>query len=80
MGKHDDSSRVLSRRSPDSHAAGDNAVDLAGSLSLSPLLVILFHIAEGRFVRQGSDGSRPEGLPFSEDYLRVIVGAALVFS
>ena len=80
QGKHDDAPRMLSRSPPHSHAALNDAVDLAVALSASPFLIIFFHIAEGRLVRQGADGPCPEGLALAEDNLRVVVGLTLVFS
>ena len=78
--QHDDASRMLSRSAPHSHAALDDAVDLTVSLAAAPLLVVFLHIAEGRLVRQGADGPRPEGLALAKDDLRVVVGLALVLS
>ena len=75
-----DSSRVLSRSPAHTYAALDDAVDLAVALPVSPLLIIIFYIAVSGLVGQGSDGSRPEGLPFSEYDLRVVVSMALVLS
>ena len=70
----DDAARVLSRGPPHPHAALDNAVNLAVSLSRSPLLVVFLHIAVGGLVRQGADGPRPEGLALAENDLRIVVG------
>ena len=58
----------------------NDPVNLTVALSLSPFLIIIFHIAEGRLVRQGANGPCPEGLAVAEDNLRVIVGLTLVFS
>ena len=78
--KDDDAARVLARGPADADAALHNAVDLAVALGLSMFLVIIFHVAVGRLIRQGADGARPEGLSFSENDFRVIVGLALVLS
>ena len=78
VGQHHDAAGMLAGGTPHAHAALDDPVDLAGALVLAPLLVIVFHIAEGRLVRQGTDGPGPEGLALSEDDLRVLVGLGLV--
>ena len=57
-----------------------NPVDLTISLSLSMLLKIILHISVGRLICQSTDGTRTERLSFTEDNLRVIMGAALVFT
>ena len=80
QGKNNDSARMLSRGPADADAALDDPVDLAVPLRLAMLLKIIFHIAVSRFIRQGADGPCPEGLSLSEDHLRIIVGAALIFS
>ena len=80
QGKDHDAAGVLASGAPYAHAALYDPVDLAVSLPLPMLLKIVLHIAEGRLVRQGADGPCPEGLALSKDHLRVIVGAALVFS
>ena len=47
-------------------------------LLLASLLIIILHITESRLVRQRTDGSRPEGLAFSENNLRIAVGLTLI--
>ena len=49
-------------------------------LLVAPLLIVIFYITECRFIRQGTDGSRTEGLSLSEDNLRVIVRLTLVLT
>ena len=78
--QHDDTARMLSCASADSRAARDNPVDLAGTLFISALLVIIFHIAESGLIRQRSDGSGAECLSGAEDYLRIFMSLTLVFT
>ena len=75
-----DAARVLSRGPAHAHAALDNPVDLAVSLSGAPLLVVFLHIAVGRLVRKSADGAGPEGLSLAENHLGVVVGLALVLA
>ena len=74
VGQYHDTARMLARRAAHTHAALDDPIDLAVSLVLSPLLVIIFHITKSRLVRQCSDGPRPEGLACTENDLRILMG------
>ncbi len=78
--KDDNSARVLSCRPLHPHTAGNQAVNLTGTLSLAALLKVFFNIAVSRLIRQRTHGSRPERLPFSKDNFGVIVGLTLVFA
>ena len=78
--QNNDTSRMLSRCTPDADTSLNDPVDLTISLSLSMLLKIIFHISVGRLICQSTDGTRTERLSFTEDNLRVIMGAALVFT
>ena len=78
--QNNDTSRMLSRCPPYADTSLNDPVDLTISLSLSMLLKIIFHISVGRLICQSTDGTRTERLSFTEDNLRVIVGAALVFT
>ena len=71
---------MLARGAPHTDTALHKAVNLALSLSGPVLLKVVFHIAEGRLFRQGTYGARAEGLPLSENDLRVGVRRALVLS
>ncbi len=44
------------------------------------LFIVIFHIAEGRLIRQRTDGSCPEGLSCTENNLRIFVGLTLVIT
>ena len=79
-GKYDNTSRVLSCASPDSGAALDNTVDLAGTLVLSPLFKIILHVSECGLIRKSTDSTGLEGLAFSEYNLCIMMGIRLIFS
>ena len=79
-GKHNNTARVLSRRSPDTDAALNNPVYFAVSLVNSPFLVITFDKSESCFICQSTDRSGTEGLALSKDDLCIIVGLTLIFS
>ena len=76
----DDTARMLTRGSLNTHAALDNPVDLTFSLSLAPLFVEILHIAVCGLIRQRADGARAEGITLAEDDLGVVVGLALVLA
>ena len=78
--QNNDTSRMLSRCPPYADTSLNDPVDLTISLSLSMLLKIILHISVGRLICQSTDGTRTERLSFTEDNLRVIMGAALVFT
>ena len=80
MGKHDNASRVLSRRSSHTDAASHNPVYLTAAFANAPVLVIALHIAVSRLIGQCADCSGTEGLPFSENNFRIGMRAALVLS
>ena len=69
---------MLARGPAHSGAALDDPVDLTVPLSLSPLFVIIFHIAEGRFLCQSTDGPGLKGLSSTEDNLYIPVGFSLI--
>ena len=71
--KYDNSARMLSRGPSDAHASLYDPVDLAGTLPDLPFFIVMFHIPVGGLVRQGSDGTRPEGLAGSENYFCIFV-------
>ena len=76
--KNNDSSGVLARGPAHSGAALDDPVDLTVPLSLSPLFVIIFYIAESRLLRQSTDGPGLKGLSSTEDNLYIPVGFSLI--
>ncbi len=80
QGKHDDPARVLSRGSPDPHAAGQDALNLAPPFVDALILIVMRHIAVGRLICQRAYRPGPEGLAFSENHLGIAVRPALVFS
>ena len=80
VGQNDDTARMLARGSSNPHTALDNPVNLTVALPVSPLLIVILHIAVSRLVRQRTDGARPVGLSFSKDNLRVVVGLTLVLT
>ena len=49
-------------------------------LCYATLFVIIFHITERCLIRQCTDGSRTEGLSFTEDNLRIFVGLTLILA
>ena len=67
--KNDDSTRMLACRSSDSRTALDDPVDLAVTLVLATLFVIILDITECRFLCQGTNRTSLECLTFSEDNL-----------
>ena len=77
-GKNNDPSRVLTRGPAHSGAALDDPVDLTVPLPLSPLFIIIFHIAECRLLRQSTDSSRLKGLSRTENNLYIPVGFSLI--
>ena len=77
-GKNNDPSRVLARGPAHSGAALDDPVDLTVPLPLSPLFIIIFHIAECRLLRQSTDSSRLKGLSRTENNLYIPVGFSLI--
>ena len=78
--QHNDAARMLSGASSDSRTARDDPVNLTGTFLIAALLVIIFHVAEGGFVRQCGDGSGAEGLSGAKDYLRIFMSLTLVFT
>ena len=71
---------MLSSGAPHAYAALHDPVDLAVALVDAPLLIVTFYKTECCFIRQGTDGSRTEGLSLSKDNLRVIVRLTLVLA
>ena len=69
---------MLSGTPSDSSTPLDNPVNLAVSLPLSPLLIVILHIAERRLICQGSYRARTVGLASAEDDLRILVGVTLI--
>ena len=78
--KNDDSTRMLACRSSDSRTALDDPVDLAVTLVLATLFVIILDITECRFLCQGTNRTSLECLTFSEDNLCISVRIRLIFS
>ena len=78
--QYDDTSRMLASGTADTGTALYNTVDLAGTLVLSPLFKIVLYISECGFIRKGTDGSRLEGLTFSEYNLCIMMGIGLILS
>ena len=79
-GQYNDTSRMLSGRTADTGTALNDTVDLAVTLMLSPLLVVILHITESRLFRKGTDCSGLEGLTLSENNLCISVGIRLIFT
>ena len=78
--KYDNTTRVLSRGSSHTHAPLYDPVNLTISLPLIPLFIIFFYIAKCSFISQRTDRSCTEGLPCSENYLRILMSFTLVFT
>ena len=78
--KYNNSSRMLSGTSADTGTSLNNPVNFASSLSCSPLFKIVLYISECGFIRKGTDGSRLEGLTFSEYNLCIMMGIGLILS
>ena len=78
--QNDDSTRVLAGAPADTGTSLYDPVDLAGTLSLSPLLKIIFHKSKGRLIRQSTNGAGPICLTVTEDNLCILVRIALVVS
>ena len=78
--EYNNSARMLSGASPDTGTPLYNTVDLARTLVLSPLFKIVLYISECGFIRKGTDGSRLEGLTFSEYNLCIMMGIGLILS
>ena len=78
--QYNNAARVLSRAAPDAGAAHNDPVDLTVPFPCTPLFIIPLHISICRLVRQRADGACPIGLACPEDYLRVLMGFALILS
>ena len=70
---------MLAGSTPYPCAALGNPVDFTGPFLNSPFLIIVFHISEGRLVRQRADGAGPESMPLAKDHFCIGVGITLVF-
>ena len=68
----------MERRTLD--ASGRNSLDLAATLDLSLLLVILHDKAIGRLIRQTGDGSCAESIALAKEYFCVGMCMALVLA
>ena len=69
--QHDDAARVLPGRPPHPHAALREALDLTASLRHAAVLKVVHRVAVSRLLGDRADGSRLEGLAFSEDLLGI---------
>ena len=78
--KYDNTSRMLTGTSADTGTSLHDPVNFTVSLSLTSLLVIVFHITECRLVRQRSYGSGTVSLPRSEDNFCVLMRITLIIS
>ena len=78
--KHDDTAGMLPCAPSNAGTPSHNTVNLAISLPLSPLLVIIFHIAECRFVRQGRNGSCTIRLTSAKNNFRIFMRLTLILS
>ena len=78
--QHYNTARMLSGGTAHAYTALHNTVDLTVSLVDAALLIVTLYKTKRGFIRQSTNGSRTECLPFSEDNLRVIVGLTLVLA
>ena len=78
VGKHDDTSRMLSRAAPDARTPFCNALDLASALSLFMFFVIILHKAVRSLVRQCADRPCLKRMPLSKEHFRIFVGLRLI--
>ena len=79
-GQHYNTSGMLARTSSDTGTAYRDPVDLANTLMHASFLKIIFHIAKGCLIRQGTDGPCTEGLACAEDNLRILMGLGLILT
>ena len=78
--KHDNTSRMLSGRTPYPDTSLHNPVYLTVTLSDSTLFIIIFDITECRLIRKRTDCSGFKGLSLAEDNLRIFMCLTLVLS
>ena len=71
---------MLSRGSSHPDTALDDTVNLTVPFMYAVFLIVILHIAVSRLIRQCTDGSRAEGLAFSEDNLRIVMSLTLVLA
>ena len=81
VGKHDDASRMLSRRSPYLSAAYGKSLDLS-PLHIRDLMILIvaLYISIGGLELHGAYGPCLEGLSLSEDLLCIGMGLGLIIS
>ena len=72
--QHHNTAGMLPRRTPHPDTALNYPVNFTVALMAPMLFKIIFHIAEGRLISQGSDGPGPEGLSGAEYHFRVFMG------
>ena len=77
-GQHHNAPRVLARTPSHPGTSRHDPLYLTVPFMLSSFFIISLYIPEGRLVRQGCDGSRPEGLLRAEDHLRIFMGLGLI--
>ena len=80
LGQHHDAAGVLACGALNAHTARRQPFLVGAARMDAALLQVLEHVAVGGLLRHSADGSRPVGLPFSENNLGVIVGPALVLA
>ena len=78
--KYDNTARVLAGSPLYTHTALNQPVDLAVSLLLAPLLIVFLNVSVSGLVCQGAYRSRTEGLSFTEDNFRIVMGLTLVLT
>ena len=78
--KNNDTSRMLSGRSPDADTSLYNTVNLTISLVDSTLLIIVFDISKCGLVRKCTNRSGTERLSVTENNLTVSMGFTLILT
>ena len=78
--KNNDTSRMLSGRSPDADTSLYNTVNLTVSLVNSALFIIIFDISKCSLVRKCTNRSGTERLSVTENNLTVSMGFTLILT
>jgi hypothetical protein len=78
--KYDDSARMLTGGSLNTGTASNKSIDLALTLMLIMLLVIILYITKCSFLGKGTNCTGSKGLTSTEDNLRVGMRLTLIFT
>ena len=80
MRKYNDSPRMLACCTTDTCTALHDPVNLTVPFSLPSLFIVILYISKGCFLRKSTDGSRFEGVPFTENNLCIFMCHGLIFA